>query len=95
MAELLKVSEPSSNLFSVYRPNTGRQAKPEKLSILQKKYTKVGSGGRGREGGRWGRKRGGEGKEVREAKRLMDGFTSVTGGAGRGREVVVSPVRVL
>jgi len=41
VAELLKVSEPSSNLFSVYRPNTGRQAKPEKLSILQKKYTKV------------------------------------------------------
>ena len=60
MAELLKVSEPSSNLFSVYRPNTGRQAKPEKLSLLQKKYTKVGSGGR--EGERkWGGGGGGGG----------------------------------
>ena len=41
MAVLLKVADPSSSLFAVHRPNTGRQAHSEKLKVLQKKYTKV------------------------------------------------------
>lgn len=41
MAVLLKVAEPSSSLFAVHRPNTGRQARSEKLKLLQKKYSKV------------------------------------------------------
>ena len=42
MAVLLKVADPSSSLFAVYRPNTGRQSQSEKLKVLQKKYSKVG-----------------------------------------------------
>ena len=41
VAVLLKVSEPSSNLFMVYRPNTGLQLRAEKLKTLLKKYSKV------------------------------------------------------
>ncbi len=38
---LLKVAEPSSNHFLVYRPNTGLQARSEKLKDLLRKHTKV------------------------------------------------------
>ena len=41
VAVLLKVSDSSANLFSVHRPNTGRQARTEKLKLLQRKYSKV------------------------------------------------------
>ena len=41
MAVLLKVADPSSSLFAVHRPNTGRQSQSEKLKVLQKKYSKV------------------------------------------------------
>ena len=41
VAVLLKVSDPSTSHFAVHRPNTGRQSRPEKLKVLQKKYSKV------------------------------------------------------
>eukprot|EP00731_Ephydatia_muelleri_P023466 Em0015g1049a len=41
VAILVKISEPSSKYFLVYRPNTGLQAKTEKLSDLTKKYIKA------------------------------------------------------
>ena len=41
VAVLLKASDSSGKQFIVYRPNTGRQFKAEKLSDLQKKYSKV------------------------------------------------------
>lgn len=50
VAILVKVSEPSSKHFLVFRPNTGLQAKTEKLSDLTKKYIKVGEGWREKKG---------------------------------------------
>jgi hypothetical protein len=41
VAVLLKVSDPSTSHLDVHRPNTGRQSRPEKLKVLQKKYSKV------------------------------------------------------
>ena len=40
-AILIKGLDNSEKLYQFCRPNTGRQAKPEKLSALLKRYTKV------------------------------------------------------
>ena len=40
-AILIKALDSSGKNYQVYRPNTGRQSKTEKLSALLKKYTKV------------------------------------------------------
>ena len=40
-AILIKGLDSSGKHYQVYRPNTGQQAKTEKLSALLKKYTKV------------------------------------------------------
>ena len=41
MAVLLKVSEPSSKIYLIYRPNIGLQSKMEKFSDLLKRYVKA------------------------------------------------------
>ena len=40
-AILIKALDSSSKYYQVYRPNTGRQIKTEKLSSLMKRYTKA------------------------------------------------------
>ena len=40
-AILIKAFDSSSKYYQVYRPNTGRQVKTEKLSSLMKRYTKA------------------------------------------------------
>ncbi len=35
---LLKAADSSGKMYSVFRPNTGRQGKVDKLTILLKKY---------------------------------------------------------
>ena len=40
-AILIKALDSYGELYQVYRPNTGRLAKTEKLSALLKRYTKV------------------------------------------------------
>ncbi len=40
-AVLLKVADPSTSQFMVCRPNTGLQARAEKIKDLLKKYSKV------------------------------------------------------
>ena len=40
-AILIKALDSYGKLYQVYRPNTGRLAKTEKLSALLKRYTKV------------------------------------------------------
>ena len=40
-AILIKALDSSGKNYQVYRPNTGRQSKPEKLSALLKRYMKV------------------------------------------------------
>ena len=42
-AILIKALDSSGKHYQVYRPNTGRQGKTEKLSSLLKRYTKVGT----------------------------------------------------
>ena len=44
VAVLMKVSDPSTSHSAIHRPNTGRQSQPEKLKVLQKKYSKVDPG---------------------------------------------------
>ena len=41
MAILIKGLDGSGKHYQVYRPNTGRQGKTEKLSALLKRYTKA------------------------------------------------------
>ena len=40
-AILIKALDSSAKYYQVYRPNTGRQVKTEKLSALMKRYTKA------------------------------------------------------
>lgn len=46
---LLKSADSSGKLFNVFRPNTGRQGRTEKLSKLLKKYKSIGM----EEGRKW------------------------------------------